>query len=390
MSLKNVLLWFFFPALLLQACGSANRNQLSGALKGAWYKRYTGTIGGQPIVLNLHHYEDVTTGQYYYADRSLIIDLTDAEHDGNSCDLYLTELERTERREEDENFKPDHWAVNIDEHSIKGTVIPGDGTQAIPIDLKEDYGAGSFPLVLSVHEDSVKAKRGLHYNTAVSAYQVLEPGAAMQKDAQALVRKTVMGLLSNDSLQPDNIPEFIEHEDARYFDNYKRLLADMKVDKKEQQEDQWLYNFYHSRNIWAIYNDNNMLVLEAHEYDYSGGGSGRGNYINRYTCLDVQEKRVWNLNDIMNADAARLLPLLAKELRRSFRMKPGDTLTNRLTTDTVMLTNDFYLTGSGITFCYNPRLIGPESDGEICLFLPYNKLKDMLKDDFKKRMKLSN
>ena len=66
-------------------------------------------------------------------------------------------------------------------------------------------------------------------------------------------------------------------------------MRDVKIDKDAGEE--WQYNFYHSRNMWVLYNDNNFLTVQLHEYDYSGGGSGHGNYWSTYANIDMQQKK---------------------------------------------------------------------------------------------------
>ena len=136
-----------------------------------------------------------------------------------------------------------------------------------------------------------------------------------------------------------------------------------------------------------LYNNNGMLVLQLAESDHTGGGMMGSHFRSRYACVDVEQKILWQLKDIMNIDASKLTPLLDEEARRIFHIpkgKPND----RLRVDPIPMTENIYITGTGITFSYYPGAIAAEEEGEICLFLPYTKLKNWLKDDFKKRMPL--
>ena len=108
---------------------------------------------------------------------------------------------------------------------------------------------------------------------------------------------------------------------------------------------------------------------------------------NRYICIDPGQKTVWQVKDIMDMDETKLSPLLDEAACNIFRLPKGK-LTDRLRVATIPLTDNIYITGMGVTFCYYPGVIAPEEDGEICLFLPYTKLNKWLKVDFKKRMSL--
>ena len=390
MSVKKILPYILLICLFQTACkntGSDNKDkELPKTLQGEWYKRYVGTIAGQPVIVNLHHYSGNTVGCYNYAHKSVIIDLTESEDKPDNYSIHFMEFVRTSRAADEENYKPDRWAINIDDKEIKGNWISGDSTKTYPIELKEDYTEDSYPLSIMVHADSASLRKGVTSTLAVSAYELLQPSAQMKKDDAVFFRTTILQFLGADTLGADNLADYIKKEDKKYFENYKELLKDITIDKENNEE--WQYNFEHIRSMWVLYNEGGMLCLELHEYDYSGGGSGHGNSWQNYVCIDMHQKRVWRLEDIIRVDAADLLPLLDHEIRKIYKLGPKDTLSNVLAVDKVPLSQKVFITDKGITFCYDPMEIGTEPDGEISLFIPYDRLKGMLKDDFKKRMNL--
>jgi hypothetical protein len=390
MSLKRIWACLLLICAFQTACKSNHSadkdKQLPKSLQGEWYKRYAGTVNGAPVVVHLHHYASGIIGFYYYDHKSVVIDLTESADSADSYNVHLKEFVRTSRAADEENYTPDRWAINITDKEITGTWTSGNNLKAYDIKLKEDYTENSYPLTLMAHADSASEKKGMTTTEAVSAYELLQPAPEMKSADADFIKTSVMQICGGDTLKAANLSDYIKKEDKKYFSNYKKLLQDVNIDRDNSED--WQYNFYHSRNMWVLYNQGGLISVELHEYDYSGGGSGHGNTWSSYACIDVQQKKIWRLDDMINVDGAELLPILDDEIRHIYKLSKKDKLGEHLITDNIPLTQNVFVTDIGMTFCYNPMEIGSESDGEICVFIPYARMGKMLKADFKNRMGL--
>jgi hypothetical protein len=392
--MKKKLFYLFALSMPLLACNSGRHTDKIKStveeLKGEWYKRYTGAIAGKPAIVNLHHFDGRTEGSYYFAAEGQLTNLEDAEEtiDGyNSTLNEATSVNHTDRFDGDDH-KPNQWDVNFRDNTIIGKLVSSDGKNISGIDLAERYGAGSYQPGVLLHGDSIQEKKGTTNTQAISYYQLLLPGPGMAGAAAAYLLATELHLLGGDTLGAKNLKEYIRKEDTKYFTKYKILLNDLIIEDRPGHADDWEYNFVHSRNIFVLYNDSGILSLAINDYDHSGGSSGQGIYISNYACVDMRGQKIWRLEDMINIDATRLQPLLEEEVRKMFKIGANDALHKTLTVDAVPLTESIFITGTGITFCYNPMVMGTDADGEIRVFLPYSKLGDLLKGDFKKRMGL--
>lgn len=236
-----------------------------------------------------------------------------------------------------------------------------------------------------VKGDSKEVRKGVVHVTAASFYELVQPAAQMNKEQADFLRVSILHFLGGEFANVNNITDYVLQEDKRYFDNFEKLLADMKIDREAHED--WEYNFEHTRHLKVLYNNNGMLVLQLGESDRTGGGVMGSHFRSRYACIDLEQKKLWQLKDIMDVDGTKLSPLLNEEARKTFGITKG-ALTEKLRVTDIPLSDNIYITGMGITFCYYPGVIAPEDDGEICLFIPYMKLKNWLKPDFKKRMPL--
>lgn len=80
MSAKKILLLILLISLSYVGCKNTDsdnnkHNEQSNALKKTWYKRFTGTVNGQPVIVNIQCSGKNTQGTYYYIDKGIIINL---------------------------------------------------------------------------------------------------------------------------------------------------------------------------------------------------------------------------------------------------------------------------------------------------------------------------
>jgi hypothetical protein len=139
--------------------------------------------------------------------------------------------------------------------------------------------------------------------------------------------------------------------------------------------------------VLVLMNSAGWLILENKIFDYTGGA--HGNHGSFFLNLDVKAQRTWKLTDVV-ADTAALAPFLAGAAISRFGLSPEEPLSNRLLVDAVPVTDNFYLTATGLGFVYNPYEIASYADGEVHLFVPYKRLGLLLTEAFKQRMGLAN
>ena len=134
------------------------------------YRRYTGTVAGQPVVLHYMQYHSMVTCQYYYVHHGKNILLYNTTDNPNSIPLVFVERPETERKE---NLAT--WQVAIIGDSMKGEWISGNGETTYPILLKEDYSNGTQQFSIVCMTDSVNFIDSLPEPKAFTTYEVLLP-----------------------------------------------------------------------------------------------------------------------------------------------------------------------------------------------------------------------
>ena len=346
--------------------------------KNTYYKRYSGTIAGQPVVLHLSSDNGALSGSYYYVKQGKPIGIYFSK-DTTIADGYLVSEPPATRADEREAT----WKILLKDNTITGKWTSPDGSKTYDINLKEEYPAGSYQISIWEKEDSIRYKADRSEPTATITYKLLRGSNAMKNEDVQFLEKLIMHELGADSLNAITIEDCVKKQIAAYAVWYRETIGQ---DTTESTLMMASNNYYSGVAMDVIFNDNNWLVMEMSGSEYTGGA--HGNYGVSYMNIDMQQKRVWKIEDIMTVDSNKLNLLLDAEARRYFAIASTESFEDRLLTDKVLPNGNICITPTGINFVYNPYEIASYADGIITLFIPYSQLKDLLKPEFKQRMGL--
>ncbi len=382
--------WLLLLPFLFIACKDSKKNTLEGSVfSKPWYKRYTGTVAGQPVVVNLFYYksEEVSEGlvavggYYYYPDKSEIIALS--EDDINDNEIHFTEFVETERDEVRKGHP--EWFLRITDSGATGRWKSADGRKTMEIVLSEKYEEGAYPFDILSVQDSVLYAEKKNDIVMLTDHNILIPSRLMKNEDAEFVVKAILHEMGGDTLGAKTMNEFISASNKIYFADFRKTIGELV--KKGDTADLFHTNWDMTINSSCEYNGKGFVVLDFSMYNYSGGADG--NYQSHYINVDITGRKVWHLNDIITVDTTRLYALFDAEARKCFGIKPTSTLKDYLIYDVVPPTDNFAISDRGLTFHYNPLEIATTPDGDVALFLSYAKLGDLLKPEFKTRMKLN-
>lgn len=340
------------------------------------YRRYTGTVAGQPVVLHYMQYGNTIACQYYYVQHGKNIQLYNTTDNPGSAPLIFAERPETERKE---NLAT--WQVSVAGDSMKGEWISGDRETTYPILLKEDFNNNAQQFSIVCMTDSVNFIDSLPEPKASATYEVLLPVG--DDEGTKFVRTAIYNCIGCDTIAGDDMKSCLDGLKTKYFADYRHVSDE---EKKLYTSAASFGNWSEQTNFWIVYNDEGMLVVNHHVYAYTGGA--HGNYSSHYLCIDSRDKKLLKLEDVLQADTAQLVRLLEQEARKLYNISEEAPLYENMLTEELYIPEQFYISNKGITFVYGIYEIASYADGEINLFIPYNKIMGMLTPYFKQRMKL--
>lgn len=369
-----------FTFLLASCDNSVQRQKLVNQSdvtidKHTYYKHYSGTIAGQPVVLHMSSNNGALSGSYYYVKQGKLIGIYLAK-DTTIANGYTVSEQAASREDE----RDASWKIQLKDNAITGKWISADGKQTYDIDLKEEYPAGSYRLAIWSKEDSVRYRDDKPEPVATIYYKLLRAGSGMKNEDAQMLEKLIMHELGADSMNAITVEDCVSKQIENYAKWYKGIL-DGEPDSMLGES--W-NNYYSGVAMDVIINDNDWLVMELSGSEYTGGA--HGNYGVSYMNVDMQQKRVWGIEDVMIVDSNKLNLLLEQEARRYFAMTAAEKIEERLLTDKILPNGNICITPTGINFVYNPYEIASYADGIIRLFIPFGQIKDLLKPEFMKRM----
>lgn len=382
----RIAVWILFVSILFASCDSEpevekkepetvqHDNWGENAATGVC-KQYRGTIAGQPVVLNYSQYASTQRGEYYYENIGQTLSLMGwGESNLKNYALRFTEYPSTERTEQSAT-----WYVNISADSMTGIWVSADSARTYPVLLKEVNDPEMVHFSIVVLEDSARLIDSLSEPKATMSYSLLIPD---DNDEQSEYLMSVIKKGFDCAPKEATIYNCIEQTKADYFANYRSMIKD---------EDPKMLTA--SFNNWAtvvdytiMYNEKGFVVLNNHNYEYSGGA--HGNYGSNFKNIDVRNKKVLALSDIMAIDTVQLTEDLKARVRKLYKVGDKTPLSAFLFSDDLHIPENYYISNKGITFVYGIYEIASYAEGEISLFIPYSKMMTMLKPDFKKRMGL--
>ncbi len=345
-----------------------------------FYKHFSGTIDGKPLLLELVCYEGKYSG-YYYTTDGRPVEL-DGSKDSTTGIIALEETSATFLKNDTVGFT---WQLHIKADSAYGQRINPVDKNTANISLKENYNDGAVQLDVFYQSMTAAYHEDMDTPYAENSVQWIYP---KDPQAQKFVTGSVFKMIQCDtaaSYSKESLSNCLSAKAEDYFHEYRETISLLEEGGAELKSE--VNNFSSTAQQRVVWNANQWLVVEAQEYDYSGGA--HGNTVSTYYNFDLQSQKQWTIADMVVPDTEKLTVLLDITARKYFGLSDGEALQGRLLVNKMPVTDNFFITRTGIVFCYQPYEIASFSDGNILLFISYNELSDMLTPAFRERMKMT-
>lgn len=380
-------IYFLLSLVMLAACSSNKKKPVSviGGEAHYLYKRYTGTIAGQQVVLNLYLMQQdsnsapyIVSGTYCYRGKSQIIDLelTNEEAEG---DVTLSESVETE-------YRPDtdapNWQVGLLEQGVEGWWNSADGKTRYKIELQEDYSDAYSFIFFSGADSAFANSKKYRYRVGFS-YNFMSQQAAKGID-YAFIDQAVGLEMDGDSMDARNIYDYVQLKKKKTFRDYREVMA--AIINNDEEELNYRHNWENKISGFCRYNDRGILVYEVRDFSITQGNMLE---VFKYISMDARNRAVFHLPDLMNIDIPVLQQLLTDAANKFISPLSGQPIAGKLIVESVPPTENFALSYIGIVFYYNVEEIAHIDHGKISLFVPYTAISNMLLPQFKERMNLA-
>lgn len=339
-----------------------------------FYKRFEGTIAGQPVVMQMHKNENKFEAVYYYKNTGgwLALSADNAFADSIIFTKYEAIYNQNNDTESADTLYP-QLKCRLQNDILTGLWFSKDKKTSYPINLKESYPVGSYKFSFKRYTDSLKAFAAKQESPMAEI-----DNSFVVAEKNDWINNQVKRILNFDS--SIGFKEGFTKLKTQYFDDYKKELPS-SYDSLEMPES---YNRSQTQNLYIKYNEKDIVILESESSGYSGGA--HGNYGNDFFCFDVAAKKQLILSDIISADSVTLQHIVEKYFRIQYHVKSK--LNEVLFNNNLPANANFYFNEKGIGFLYNPYEVASYAQGEINVNIPFSALQNYINPAFKKRINI--
>lgn len=354
--MKNLLLFCFL--LLVSVAWSQT---------SSWYKQITGAIDKYPVTMHLHKAGHNYYGYYYYESQQKPIYFS-GEDSSVRNKINLVAFSTSGAIES--------FSFSIDNATISGLWRKDEQSKGLSFNGKETSPIIQLTYVYTEGEKKLQPAIDGSPQATFFAGSIWPTGTS---PLDAFLQKVVLQQYDEKN-NGTEVGKLMLRNKTAFFRGYENDFKDVKP--ADFKESPFMYNVDQSEHILMVYQSPKIVTIADFTYVYSGGA--HGNYGTSYSSYDLVNKKQLKLADIFNAEGKKKLSvLLAKSIRAQFKLKPTAPLTEVLFENKIAPNQNFYITGKGIGFSYNPYEIAAYAYGEINVFIPFKGLETSLLPPFK-------
>lgn len=339
----------------------------------SWYKILQGRIDNKyAVTIHLHNSGPLYKGFYYYDAVQNPIHFV-GEDTSKKGAITLVAYASNAVNEAEE------FIINKKGDAYTGTWKKKEGSKPLLFAATENkndsliqfdyfFTSGSAPL-----KPSLKKSPEAYYEQSI-LWPVTETPSGI------FLKNYIATALGNKNAPAQISPTIIETKNkvlSNYLSEYKDV-ADSDLIQMPHA-----YSLEEMNFSMVMYQSPRLLTIADYSYGYSGGAHGM--YGMHCWSVATNSNKKLALQDILNNKGVAALPqLLQKYFKIGYALKPSQPLTDGGLFENEILPNDnFYVTGKGIGFTYNPYEIGPYVMGIIQIFIPFKELQPYMQSSFK-------
>ncbi|KAA2245153.1 DUF3298 and DUF4163 domain-containing protein [Chitinophaga agrisoli] len=353
-----------------QAGATTDSSQTAPAASSYFYIQLKGTVADQPVTMQLLKTgPNIYRGYYCYDKIGEPITLWGSP---DSSSQQLTLYENTHGGE-DITFRG-----KLDDAGNFSGTWRGEGT-SYHFDLKPDF-TGAIRFNVYFAKDSTP----LLPNTKGSpvgeaAYSMVWPVAAANTSTADFIKKAI----THNNPGPQDPQALIKRDIDSFFMSYRASTVGTDTAEITGDTTAPTWSWSAEGDMKIVWNHYPLLVLEYFSYDFTGGAHGNGG--STYQVLDLEKQKVLTVDDVFKGDYKTVLSRqLEQSFRKTYKVQNGESVKDMLLVDEILPNNNFILTNKGVVFSYTPYEIGPYALGQVNLFIPYEQIKEVLKENYDK------
>ncbi len=351
-------------------------DSFSQSIEKYFYKRLEGFLGSQNITMNLTKEDSVAVGNYFGTDSDMPVSFSYNSFIDNYGNVYL------EESESDENSLSSPMGSFNGSFST-GSTLEGiwynqDSTVSYPFFVKESYPPGSVKILLKHFGDEYR----LSNDSGFAQIDFIYPQLIELEDTvvRSIINSRFLNSFLKDYLYAENDTSFNSLEEIKSFfiNRFKN-----EVENNYQLYSGRIVDWQNAFITEITYNSNYILSSKSISFSYEGGAHPI-TFIKRESINLLTGKEIV-LSDIFKPGFETLLNKRAENIFKiTYGFDPEtdlDSLGFTFENGKFKLNENFSISESGLIFQFNQYEIAPYSFGAPTVFIFFDDILDLLKDN---------
>lgn len=329
---------------------TTQQEQKETEVNSFFYKHLTGTIDNKNAWMDITIYYDTMLHGYLYIEGYNFPLYINGNWNSKNIVAYIDSSE--DNRNVDIEYVTDSMVGTWQNKQLEVLFA---GKKCI---MKEIYDDGSYPFAILTKEDSTLDPKSMK---------------TISND------KITMPLLKNQSLQKwFNQQLYMLMGDTTFDgDIHKFINKHCKIEIPDDSDEINMMverPYYGEFDYQILYNKSNRIGISIGSSTYYGGAHPF--YNESYLNLDMKNKKVILLSDVLDQSQLKKLPDVVKSIFRKKYLPNDEPITDICFEEEPILVNENYLiTEKGIKFFYNQYEIASYAQGVFSVFVPFDAIK---------------
>lgn len=337
-----------------------------------YYKHLTGKIVNKngethELSMNLHCRQNDYYGYLYYHEQGKPIYFTGKKDENGN--IVLTELAG--------DLKSGYFTGTFqNKTTFAGTKSDSEKKNKATFELVQDY-SGSVIFTSFYREKEYHLNSNPDYPRCKIDITYHHPIEYTAGRTIPIIRTKVMDFFFGKNLVVNQPNRSLDN----YVSNYIKEYKEFEKDFDPNSEMNYTYNWEQSSNMGILFNDDNILTIYTGFYQYSGGAHGI--FGTDFYSINLQTGAKIELNDVFVPDFRRIVTPLIIDALKNYHQVETDKELNEILFDLndIEVSENFYICKGGIGFYYNVYEIAPYAAGTSEAFIPFEKIKGVLRSN---------
>ncbi|MGH2642398.1 MAG: DUF3298 domain-containing protein [Chitinophagaceae bacterium] len=373
---KSSVSFYVLLAVVFLAAGCHSNNkktaggQASEKAMSAYYKYLQGNIGNQKVIIQLIKYHNRYDGILINGNIGRPLEIS-GERDSSG---FITLISY-------DHYNPvDTLKGNFSQPGVfEGNCHDTAGNHTT-FTFQEIYPAGTYHWDVYTLSDSLSFD-STHQNSPMARVQMV---LLWPKGEESIMKDSIIKYYCGRNVVLTNPVRVLHSPADSFFAEYKNL--NRNLGNSIHGEIPAIFNWESDLDMKILWNADSIVSIAFQSYQYTGGAHGLSNTL--LNVFNLKENKTLTMNDIFKPGyEEELRQALEQELRKQYDIPDNAPLNGDhgiLFDKRLALTKNFYLTGKGIGFIYNPYEVAPYVVGQIELYIPFSKIANIIQPDYLK------